>query len=990
MPNSKPRSESRPESDPKAASGKPAPPKLHGWKRWAFPLLTVVLVPLVLLGGLELVLRVAGYGVSPDFWLEVEVPASEGATDEGGTFWSPNPRFGWRFFPPPIARGPVISRIAREPEDPPFRLVLVGGSAALGTPDAAFGVGRMLEVMLQETYPERPVEVVNAAMTAVNSHIVLPIARESLRRLEPDGLLVYLGNNEVVGPYGPGTVFEGFTDSLSAIRWSVWLSGTRSGQLLRNMADGDQEAMAQWRGLEMFEDRKLAAGDPQLEAVYSHLEANLRDLAAAARGAGVPMLLSTVAVNLTDNPPFASVHREDLTEEGLATWQEAYDRGVRQLEEAQNPEQVQPALAALAEAETIDDGYADLHFYLAHAHKLLQETAEAERRWKLARDHDALRFRADARIGEVIRRVAEEEEGVELVDGEAAVAGTDGPPGAEVFWEHVHLNPEGNYRLAEAFFQTVTALPELGLTTDSDTTDAGPEAADTGAPETVGTAPPAPSRETVAERLGLTPWHRQQMVGTILGMTARPPFTGQLGHREVLRQRRLLAAELRMATLRTQNAALERVAQAVANRPDDLSLRASYADMLHDMERLTDSLTQWDEALARLPGVVSWRTRRAYVLAEKARREALAEEAAARRAAGTVSSDDPASTDPPTADPASETGPDAPEPGAPIESPWMTEAIAEMEAILDENRSSPEAWLNLGTVVEAARDVDRAEALYRQTLEEFPNYLPARWNLGTLLVSQGDLDAAETLYREARETIEDDRHPSELAELHRRLGEVLERKESLDQAAAEYRKALELSPDLAPVRNNLGFVLERQGQRQEAAQAYQRAIQGDPSYPLPYFNLADMLLQAGQAERAVEIYAAGLQMAPFNLQARYNLAMALAGSGRHEQAARELRNLLQVAPQHPGALNNLAWLLATTDSRELRNPEEAVTLAERAVTLIPDNPQLLETLARAYAAAGRRGDARDAARRALDAARATGNEELTAGLTQRLGPLAGN
>lgn len=933
-----------------------APPRLRGWKRWAFPLLTVLLVPLVLLGGLELVLRIAGYGVSPAFWHEVELAAAPdrdgddravGEVRGGSVFWTTNPRFGWRFFPPAIARAAVLSKTAQEPEEGSLRLVLVGGSAALGTPDAAFGVGRMLEAMLQETYPERRIEVVNAAMTAVSSHVVLPIARETLERLRPDALLVYLGNNEVVGPHGPGTVFEGFADSLGAIRWSVWLSGTRGGQLLRNLSGGDREALSQWRGLEMFEDRELAADDPRLETVYAHLEANLRDLAAAAREAGAPMLLSTVAVNLTDNPPFASLHRGDLGEEELALWQEAYDRGNRRLEQAEGPEQVRTAAASLGEAEAIDGTYADLHFYLAHAHKLLGEMDEAERRWKLARDHDALRFRADSRIGEVIREVAGAEEGVVLVDGEAAVAGTDGPPGAEVFWEHVHLNPEGNFRLAEVFFQAVTRLPALTGENGSGT---------------AAEPPAAPPRERVGERLGLTLWHRQRMVSTILGMTERAPFTGQLGHREVLRQRRLLAAELRVAALGTREQAAGQVAKALETRPDDLLMRAGYAELLHDAERLEDSLAQWDDLLARLPGVATWRTRRAYALADLARREMGSEEAGDGEADG---------------------------PLPPIDSPRMNQAVAEMEAVLEDYPESPEARINLGVILEAARRPDSAEATYRGTLEELPGYLPSLWNLGTLLANRGDLDAAERLYRDALETLEGDRHGVEAAEIHRRLGEVLERKGSLDEAVAEYREALERVPDLAPVRNNLGFVLEQQGRREEAAKAYRRAIRGDPSYPLPYFNLADMLFQSGQAQRAAEIYAAGLSLAPLNLQARYNLAIALAATDRHEQAISELRKLLQVAPRHPGALNNLAWLLATTDSRELRNPEEAVELAERAVDQVPGNPELLETLARSYSAAGRRADARDAARRALEAARASGNEAVIEEMTRRLRDLAG-
>ena len=78
--------------------------KLRGWRRWAFPVLTVLLVPLLLLGGLELVLRLGGYGVASAFWQPAEVPL-----EDGGDAWTPNPRFGWRLVPPASARSPIVS-----------------------------------------------------------------------------------------------------------------------------------------------------------------------------------------------------------------------------------------------------------------------------------------------------------------------------------------------------------------------------------------------------------------------------------------------------------------------------------------------------------------------------------------------------------------------------------------------------------------------------------------------------------------------------------------------------------------------------------------------------------------------------------------------------------------------------------------------------------------------------------------------------------------
>ena len=87
---------------------------------------------------------------------------------------------------------------------------------------------------------------------------------------------------------------------------------------------------------------------------------------------------------------------------------------------------------------------------------------------RLARDLDALRFRADSRINAIIREVAAEQEaaGVRLVDAEQSLAKSDlavgGIPGDGLFYEHVHLTFDGNYLLARAYWtQVEAALPRL-------------------------------------------------------------------------------------------------------------------------------------------------------------------------------------------------------------------------------------------------------------------------------------------------------------------------------------------------------------------------------------------------------------------------------------------------------------------------------------------------------------------------------------------------
>ncbi len=181
-----------------------------GRRRWLYRFLSATLVPLLVLGTLELGLRAVGYGHPARFLVAIA----------GQSGYATNPAFGRRFFPRELARAPVPQRLKAPKHPDAYRVFILGGSAALGTPDSSFGVGAILEQMLRELYPTIRFEIVNAAMTAVNSHVVREMARDCARH-RPDLFPVYLGNNEVVGPYGPGTVFRRFTPSLGLIRLSI-------------------------------------------------------------------------------------------------------------------------------------------------------------------------------------------------------------------------------------------------------------------------------------------------------------------------------------------------------------------------------------------------------------------------------------------------------------------------------------------------------------------------------------------------------------------------------------------------------------------------------------------------------------------------------------------------------------------------------------------------------------------------------------------------
>ena len=96
------------------------------------------------------------------------------------------------------------------------------------------------------------------------------------------------------------------------------------------------------------------------------------------------------------------------------------------------------------------------------------------------------------------------------------------------------------------------------------------------------------------------------------------------------------------------------------------------------------------------------------------------------------------------------------------------------------------------------------------------------------------------------------------------------------------------------------------------------------------------------------------QLKPDYPDARYNLARAFARAGRPDQALTQFRETLKHRRDWLPALIDLAWLQATTANNEVRDAEEAVRLALRAVEVSGrQDGAALDALAVAHAAAGR-------------------------------------
>jgi len=530
---------------------------VRGWRLWLFRLIAVTVIPILLFLLVELSLRIIGYGFPAAAIIKYEV--------NNRVYYCDNVKFNWRFFPRHLAREfqPFIFP-ADKPQDT-YRIFILGASAAKGEPDAAFCFGRFLRVMLREQYPTVNFEVMTTATAAINSHVVLEIAKDCARH-EADLFIVYLGNNEVTGPYGAGTVFAPLSGSLPLIRIGIALKATRLGQLLANLVQSiaEKNTPAVWRGMAMFLEKQVRADDPQLKMVYQHFQRNLEDIIRIAHKDQTGIILCTVGSNLKDSPPFGSLHRPDMTETEKQKWDGIYQQGTAYETDGRYSE----AVARYLSAAEIDDCYAELQFRLGRCYWAMEQYEKARERYIRARELDTLRFRADNRINKTIRAIAGEgsTEDVHLVD--AVKAFEENSPhktaGEELFYEHVHLNFQGNYLLAKTIFKQVEKILPDHIKNHK------------------ANKRPFLTETECAQRLAYTDWDQENIADEILnGFVKKVPFTNQLGHEDRVRQ---MEEKLRALKTNVTGDALEKAAneyrQAIQNDSDDWVLHYKYGKLL--------------------------------------------------------------------------------------------------------------------------------------------------------------------------------------------------------------------------------------------------------------------------------------------------------------------------------------------------------------------------------------------------------------------------
>lgn len=365
-------------------------------------------VPMIILLFIELLLRFFNYG--HDTSLFIKYP-------DDADYWVINRYASEKYFADTVnaTKGNVeVFRVKKSKNT--FRIFVLGESTTAGYPYFHNGsFHRWLQYRLMHTYPDLNFEVINVALTAVNSYTVLDFGRQVLN-YQPDAVLVYIGHNEYYGALGIGSTSR-IANNRRVVQTVLMLKDLRFVQLINNMIRSLKPAAAgpdQRENLmkRMAGQQEIPYGSETYLAGIKQFKCNMTELCQYMRQKNIPVFLSTLVSNEKDQKPFISDGH------GFSAGQEYAEAGI--------------------------------------SYKAAQYQ-QAKQQYVKAKEWDLLRFRAPEAMNRLIRDLSKKYSNVHLVDARTVFEkfSPNGILGKETLLEHVHPNLYGYALLSEAFYQSI-------------------------------------------------------------------------------------------------------------------------------------------------------------------------------------------------------------------------------------------------------------------------------------------------------------------------------------------------------------------------------------------------------------------------------------------------------------------------------------------------------------------------------------------------------
>jgi len=411
----------------------------------------LLLIPFIIFGLTEVILRVSGYGYSYPLFIQAERLSG---------YLQPNPDLIKRYFHKPDLAPDVSPDTLffkqQKPKDS-FRIVIQGGSTAAGFPYGRFGsLTGMLQQRVKRLYPDKNIEIISTALASVNSYTLRDTVHEIIQ-IQPDLVLIYAGHNEYLGVMGVGSVYASKGGHLANLLFLA-LKEVRIFQLIQQLyytifnPQGEEfinQGAGQSHSLmaKVAKEKNIAINSPLYQAGITQFEDNLQSILSEYQQAGINVLISTLVANEVDQPPFVS---DKYT--NVSALQDAFALG-----------QFEQAILLGKTAIKLYPNSADAHYLLAKSLFNVGQVVQAKELFVRANDLDLLRFRAPSEFNQIIGQLSHQYQ-AGLVDAQTFIRQhtESGLIGNQVMFEHLHPNKQGYFLLAEAFIQSIIQQQLLG------------------------------------------------------------------------------------------------------------------------------------------------------------------------------------------------------------------------------------------------------------------------------------------------------------------------------------------------------------------------------------------------------------------------------------------------------------------------------------------------------------------------------------------------
>lgn len=176
------------------------------------------------------------------------------------------------------------------------------------------------------------------------------------------------------------------------------------------------------------------------------------------------------------------------------------------------------------------------------------------------------------------------------------------------------------------------------------------------------------------------------------------------------------------------------------------------------------------------------------------------------------------------------------------------------------------------------------------------------------------------------------------------LGELAELLERKSEALAWYEKVPADDEHWPQAQLRTALLFDQTGHTAQALdllhQLQARSDDDDRQVGDAFLMEAEILDRHQQGEKAIAVYDRGLLALPDDPRLLYARALLNGDLDRVDASVRDLRELLKLQPGNADALNALGYTLAD----RTKDQAEALTLIEKALTLKPDEPAIIDSM----------------------------------------------